>query len=111
MELEFIIEEKMRRGIEDCRELVDARTAAEYDREWAGEIDTCDFCGEKIQPDMELFADAEIHLDDGVWGILCPYCISMGGNEMVWGRGQLYQYQADRNAWLMVAGFPPEHLR
>jgi hypothetical protein len=30
---------------------------------------------------------------------------------MVWGRGQLYQYQSDRDAWLMVAGFPPEHLR
>jgi hypothetical protein len=54
VELEFISEEKMRRGIEDCRELVDARTAAEYDREWAGEIDACDFCGEKIQPDMEF---------------------------------------------------------
>lgn len=104
------LSDKMRQGIEDCRELVDMETALAYNREWAGSFEPCSLCGQAICPEVEFFADAELYPDDGYWGIMCPWCISYGGNEMEWGKGQLYQYQPDRRAWLMVAGFPPRHL-
>lgn len=111
MELKIRDEKRMLDAIQECRELIDAETMAKYDSEWAGSLDECDYCGETITPELEFFADAEIHLDEGVWGILCPFCLISGGNEMVWGRGQLYHYEPGRKRWRLVAGFPPENLR
>jgi hypothetical protein len=101
---------KMREGIADCHELIDANTAAAYNREWAGLLECCAVCEEQLREKLEFFADAEIYPDEGNWGLLCPWCLTDGANQMVWGKGQLYQYRPDRQAWVMVAGFPPRHL-
>ena len=101
---------RIRSAIEDCQEMADLATAGEYKRYWAGGLDPCDHCGADITPDLAYFCEGEICPDEAAWGFLCPVCLTYGGNEMVWGKGQLYQYQPSERAWLMVAGFPPRHL-
>jgi hypothetical protein len=101
---------RMRLAQQECREMVQADVAAEYCREWAGGLEDCALCGEQLLPELGFFADTETYPDERVWGLLCPVCLTYGGNKMEWGKGQLYQYRADLDGWLMVAGFPPRHL-
>lgn len=98
---------RMQDAIDKCREMAQFDQAYEFGIQWAGDLDECAHCGERISPQIEFFADAETYQDDGVWGLLCPVCLTYGGNEMVWGKGQLYQFRSDSNVWLLVAGFPP----
>lgn len=101
---------RMRIAQQECREMVQADLADKFSREWTGELENCAACDEQLLPALEFFADTETYPGEGVWGLLCPLCLTYGGNEMEWGKGQLYQYRADLKQWRMVAGFPPRHL-
>lgn len=111
MGIKFWDDARMKEAIQECYELIDEKSMQEYDSEWAGPVTECDNCGELITRKTAFFADAEMFLDEGIWGILCPVCLISGGNEMVWGRGQLYHYVTDQKRWRLVAGFPPVHMR
>ena len=108
---EHYSEERLKEAIFECREMALPDTAREYSSEWLGSLEDCGYCGEKLTPELEFFADSEINPGDGIWGLLCPVCLTYGGNEMIWGKGQLYQYQTKSNSWVLVAGFMPKRLR
>ena len=67
--------------------------------------EACDVCGRDIADGL-FFADAEIPAS-GLWGYLCPACITEQRVRFGWGIGQLYQRESGNPPkWLLVAGYP-----
>ena len=63
----------------------------------------CDCCGADLS-ERWFFVDGRVR-GSGEWRDLCSQCFFTTGARIGWGKGQLYQRQAD-GRWLLVGGFP-----
>lgn len=62
----------------------------------------CDSCGVDLR-ERWFFVDGRIR-ESGEWRDMCSRCFFATGARIGWGKGQLYQRQAD-GRWLLVGGF------
>jgi hypothetical protein len=65
----------------------------------------CDFCGCKLEG-RSYFVDGRLR-GSLQWANMCAECFGRHGEDIGWGKGQLYAKQPN-GTWLLTGGFPPE---
>jgi len=64
----------------------------------------CDLCGAELAP-RKYFVDGQVGTSTE-WREMCSDCFLARKGRIVWGKGQLYERQAD-SRWLLVGGLAP----
>lgn len=65
--------------------------------------DTCDICGEPLK-NRRFMIDGKVR-GHSAWACMCSDCFLAVGEEIAWGKGQLYQQ--DPQGWRLVGGEGP----
>lgn len=85
--------------------IADVEEGLRQEQYYLNPSDNCGLCDSSLE-ERHLFVDGCLR-GQLIWSIMCAECFSRNGEGIGWGKGQLYQRQADGD-WLMIAGFRPE---
>lgn len=82
--------------------IANTQKGSELNRFYIPPPTSCDQCGKSLANE-KYFIDGEIR-GSSAWGNMCGHCHSLSGEEIGWGKGQLYLNRGT-NGWIMVGGF------
>ncbi|MBA5608513.1 hypothetical protein H3H36_24510 [Duganella sp. FT3S] len=88
-------------------EVANPQKGQERDGYYAGPPDNCDLCGKSLARE-KYFIDGKLS-GSHMWANMCGHCYRLRGEDIRWGRGQLFK-NCGPGRWLMVGGFEDDEF-
>jgi hypothetical protein len=87
-------------------EKADIKRGKKQKRFFIGAPEECNLCSGPLSEEKYMI-DGKLR-SHSAWACMCGDCFGFEGAGIGWGVGQLYRREKD--AWLLVAGFPPDNI-
>lgn len=75
------------------------------DRQWHGDIESCDVCSRSMQSEKFMIDGPSSKPTESPWANLCVVCAYKSSKIIGWSKGQLYEQKSEGN-WQLVSGGP-----